>query len=130
VWPEPAARFELAKAAIEQAASLPVTIDQEDCDTWVPRVLADREPGKALVIMHSVMWQYLTDEDRAAVTKAIEEAGAAATADTPVVWLRLEPHPETFFPGELRVRVWDGSSDEETLVAHSGFHGGSLKAAH
>lgn len=127
VWPEPADRFVLARAAIEQAARMPVTIDQEDCDTWVPRVLADREPGKTVVLMHSVMWQYLTDHDRAAVTGAIEAAGAAATPDTPVAWLRLEPHPENFFPGELRVRVWDGSSNEETLVAESGFHGGALR---
>lgn len=127
VWPEPAERFALAKAAIEQAASMPVTIDKEDCDTWVPRVLADREPGKAVVLMHSVMWQYLPDEDRAAVTGAIEAAGGAATADTPVAWLRLEPHPTDFFPAEVRVRVWDGSSEVETLVAHSGFHGGALR---
>jgi hypothetical protein len=123
VWPEPAERFATAKAAIEQAASMPVTIDQEECDTWVPRMLADREPGKAVVLMHSVMWQYLKDEDKAAVTGAIEDAGAAATADTPVAWLRLEPHPETFFPGELRLRIWSGAGETEALVANSGFHG-------
>jgi hypothetical protein len=126
VWPEPAQRFETARAAIEQASGMPVTIDQQDADVWLPRRLADREPGTAMVVMHSVMWQYLSDEDRAACTKAIEDAGAAATTDTPVAWLRLEPHPETFFPGELRVRVWDGESDNETLLANSGFHGGRL----
>ncbi len=129
VWPEPATRFGLAKTAIEQAPSTPVTIDEMDADEWVPRMLADREPGKAVVIMHSVMWQYLTDDAKAAIVKAIEEAGAAATADAPVAWLRLEPHPETYFPGELRLRVWDGVSDRDALVANSGFHGGVLAMA-
>ena len=91
---------------------MPVTIDKQDADVWLPEQLADREPGTAMVVMHSVMWQYMTEDDRAACKKAIEDAGAAATTDTPVAWLRLEPHPETFFPGELRVRTWDGRSDE------------------
>ncbi|MEX2256874.1 MAG: DUF2332 domain-containing protein, partial [Acidimicrobiia bacterium] len=126
VWPEQASRFATARAAITQANGMPVTIDREGCDAWLPRQLADRTPGTAMVVMHSVMWQYLTDNDRAACSKAIEDAGGGATPDTPIAWLRLEPHPETFFPGELRVRIWDGSSDRETLHANSGFHGGHL----
>jgi len=129
VWPEPAARFEVARQAIEQARDMPVTIDKEDCDVWLPRQLADRAPGTAMVVMHSVMWQYLTDDDRAACTRAIETAGAAATPETPLAWLRLEPHADSFFPGELRIRVWDGSDDREALLANSGFHGGPLKWA-
>jgi hypothetical protein len=129
VWPEPATRFALARQAIEQARGVPVTIDKEDADVWLPRQLADREPGTAMVVMHSVMWQYLTESDRDACTNAIETAGAAATPDTPLAWLRLEPHPETFFPGELRVRTWDGTNDREVLLAKCGFHGGPLKWA-
>ena len=108
---------------------MPVTIDKEDCDVWLPRQLADREPGTAMVVMHSVMWQYLTDDDRATCTNAIETAGAAATPETPLAWLRLEPHPQNFFPGELRVRTWDGTDDREVLLANTGFHGGPLKWA-
>ena len=126
VWPEPAARFDGARQAIEQARDMPVTIDKEDADVWLPRQLADRGPGTATVVMHSVMWQYLTAEARAVCAKAIESAGAGATPETPIAWLRLEPHPETFFPGELRIRVWDGTDDREVLLAHTGFHGGPL----
>jgi hypothetical protein len=128
VWPEPELRFATARAAIEQASGIPVTIDKQDADVWLPEQLADREPGTAMVAMHSVMWQYMTEEDRAVCKQAIEAAGTAATAHTPVAWLRLEPHPETFFPGELRVRVWDGRGHEEMLVANSGFHGGPLSS--
>ena len=73
-----------------------------------------------------VVLPYTTDDP--VVCRKLEDAGAAATADTPVAWLRLEPHPETFFPGELRVRIWDGTGDQEHLVANSGVHGGALTA--
>jgi hypothetical protein len=128
VWPEPAERFSTARAAIEQAADIPLTIDKQDAAVWLPEQLADREPGTATVVMHSVMWRYMTEDDRATCKQAIEKAGAVATAEMPLAWLRLEPHPETFFPGELRVRIWNGTGAEETLVANSGFHGGPLTA--
>jgi len=127
VWPEPAERFDLARRAIEQARELPVTIDRQDADVWLPRQLADHRPGTAMVIMHSVMWQYLSDADRAGCTEAIETAGRAATPEAPVAWLRLEPHAETYFPAELRARWWDGNSDHDVLLARSGFHGGPLE---
>jgi hypothetical protein len=126
VWPEPQSRFVLARSAIEQAADMPVAIDREDADVWLPRQLTDREPGVVTVVMHSVMWQYLTADARAACTSALEAAGAAATPETPIAWLRLEPNPETYFPGELRVRIWQGPSERDDLLAYSGFHGGPL----
>lgn len=80
-----------------------------------------------MVVMHSVVWQHLTEEVRASITEAMESAGAAATAETPLIWLSLEPNPETFFPGELRIRTWGESGGRKPiLVATSGFHGGSL----
>jgi hypothetical protein len=126
VWPEPQWRFDLASAAIAQARDLPVSIDQEDAQHWVPRMLAERTPGTVTVLMHSVMWQYLGDERRASIKKSIEDAGAAATPDTPIAWLRLEPNPDTFFPGELRLHIWDGEDRGDELLANSGFHGGPL----
>jgi hypothetical protein len=126
VWPEPPERFSLARCAIEQASTMPVVIDREDAATWLPRQLATRRPGTATVVMHSVMWQYLDDETRAACRQAIEEAGASATPEAPLAWLRLEPNPEMFVPAELRVRIWDGHDDRELLLATSGFHGGPL----
>jgi hypothetical protein len=126
VWPEPEWRFQLASNAIEQARDVPVTIDKEDAEIWLPRVLGEEEDGIATVVLHSVMWRYLGDDGRAAATQAIEEAGARATRAAPLAWLRLEPHPDTFFPGELRLRVWDGEDHGDELLAHSGFHGGPL----
>src|SRR5262249_44918738 len=104
----------------------PVTIDEEDAQHWVPRMLGERAPGTVTVLMHSVMWQYLGDERRAAITQAIEAAGATTTPETPIAWLRLEPNPDTFFPGELRLHGWNGHGRGDELLANSGFHGGPL----
>jgi hypothetical protein len=70
------------------------------------------------------MWQYLTDAAHAVIVAALQTAGAAATRDAPLAWLRLEPNPETYMPAELRLTVWEGTGPRETLLATTGFHGG------
>lgn len=128
IWPEPAARFERARGAIAQAPAMPVTIDDAGARDWVPEQLADRPTGTALVVMHSVMWQYLDDATRDAIRSSLADAGRVATAEQPVVWVRLEPHAEDFYPAELRATIWDGQAPEgrERLLATTGFHGGEL----
>src|ERR1700678_3270624 len=75
----------------------------------VPHELAGRIQGTVMVIMHSVVWQYLERETADAITKAMVEAGADAKPDSPLAWLRLEPNPETYAPAELKVTICDGS---------------------
>jgi hypothetical protein len=126
VWPEPHERFARLHQAIEVAQRTPVVIDEADAATWVPHELSKRTEGTVLVIMHSVVWQYLGLETTEAITDAMDEAGAKATPDSPLAWLRLEPNPETYAPAELRVTMWDGSDAQEHLLATTGFHGGSI----
>jgi hypothetical protein len=126
VWPEPHERFVRIHHAIEIAQKTPVIIDQADAATWVPHELSKRAAGAAFVIMHSVVWQYLEEETAAAITEAIAEAGATASPDSPLAWLRLEPNPETYAPAELKVTIWNGSDPQERLLATTSFHGGSI----
>jgi hypothetical protein len=126
VWPEPRERFVRIHQAIEIARKRPVIIDEADAATWVPHELAKRAEGAAFVIMHSVVWQYLDKETTSAITQAIANAGAAASSDSPLAWLRLEPNSETYAPAELRVTMWNGSDPEERLLARTGFHGGPI----
>ena len=126
VWPQPRARFATARAAIDLAREAPVEIDRADADVWLPAQLAPHT-GTALVVYHSIMWQYLGEDARAVITDALDEAGAAATADAPLAWLRLEPNPETYMPAELRLTVWDGTGHpRDDLLATTGFHGGVI----
>jgi hypothetical protein len=126
VWPEPHERFVRIHHAIEIARGTPVVIDEADAATWVPHELSERSEGTVLVIMHSVVWQYLERETARAITEAVAEAGAKAKHDSPLAWLRLEPNPETYAPAELKVTIWNGSDPQERLLATTGFHGGAI----
>jgi hypothetical protein len=127
VWPQPPERFTRARAAMDLARTRPVVIDRAEIADWVPAQL-DPVPGTACVVMHSVVWQYLSDDTRGAVRTALETAGAAATPDAPVAWVRLEPHEVTYSPAELRLDLWDGHGGHTSdLLATTGFHGGRLE---
>jgi hypothetical protein len=128
VWPEPAERFTRARDAIALAGEMPVVIDRADVADWLPQQLREPHPGLALVVFHSVFWQYLPPETQEALRTAFAEAGSAATADAPLAWLRLEPNAEHYVPAELRLTVWNGetSAPEERLLATTGFHGGPI----
>lgn len=128
VWPEPAARFQLARDAIALAHQAPVTIDQADADVWLPQQLAAPVSGTALVVFHSIVWQYLGEATRTALRAQLSAAGRAATPDTPLAWLRLEPNPEHYIPAELSLTLWDGGDDHppDRLLATTNFHGGEI----
>ena len=110
VWPEPAERFTRARDAIALAAEVPVVIDRADVIDWLPEQLREPHPGSALVVFHSVFWQYLPPETQVALRANLDEAGATATRDAPLAWLRLEPHATNYIPAELRLTTWDGTS--------------------
>jgi hypothetical protein len=79
-----------------------------------------RLPGQALVLMHSVMWQYLPSAEQGAIQALMEVAGAASTPETPLAWLRFEP-PKPDVHMELRCRIWPGGEDR--LLARCHPHG-------
>jgi hypothetical protein len=128
VWPQPAERFARAQAAITMAHANPVVVDRADIDAWLPQQLDEPRSGTAVVVFHSVVWQYLDDATRAAVQTELRAAGRAASRDAPLAWLRLEPHRKSYAPAELRLTLWDGGAEdpEEKLLATTGFHGGPI----
>jgi hypothetical protein len=126
VWPEPHERFVRLHQALEVAQRTPIVIDEVDAATWVPYELSERTEGTVLVIMHSVVWQYLELGTAKTICEAMAEAGAKTKSNSPLAWLRLEHNPETYAPAELKVTLWDGSDPQDHLLATTGFHGGSI----
>ena len=126
VWPDQAERLKRLDAALAVAAEVPATVEASDAGEWVGARLAEPVPGAVSVVAHSIVWQYLPPASQHGVVDALESAGARATSDAPVAWLRMEPPPELGKPALLRLTTWPG---EERLLAHSGYHGRPVRAA-
>ncbi|MBI4260319.1 MAG: DUF2332 domain-containing protein, partial [Actinobacteria bacterium] len=94
VWADQRDRLARLRGAIEIARSVPAQVDREPAATWVPARLAEPAPGLATVLYHSVVWQYIAPEDRAAIESAIRAAGERATDRAPVAWVRMEPEDD------------------------------------
>ena len=76
----------------------------------------------ATVLFHSIVIQYLAPEERDRFKAVVAEAGARASADAPLAWLRMEPAGER---AEVRITTWPGG--EERLLARAGYHGTPLE---
>jgi hypothetical protein len=113
-------RFEMLRAALDVAPMVPVELGRADAAAWVERELQRTRTGVVTVVWHSIVWQYLDEVSRARIVAALEDAGARATADAPLAWLRLEPWGEGLADPRVLLRSWPGGADE--LLARAGFH--------
>lgn len=77
---------------------------------WIEARLADRAPGDATVVFHSIVMQYLPDEERERFERAVK-----APSNT-VAWLRMEPADEA---ADVRLML----AGEDRLIARAGYHG-------
>jgi hypothetical protein len=118
VWPDQVERFRQLAAAIEVVRRVPAEVDQANAVDWVESALVNCVPGVTSVVYHSIVWQYLSNADRARFKGMIAAAGKAATHNNPLAWLRLEPSGNI---AEVRLQFWPGGEDR--LLARSGFHG-------
>jgi hypothetical protein len=118
IWPDQSERIARMHAALEIAAAWEVSVDREPAAPWAQRMLAEPVPGQATVIYHSIVSQYLSDEERDCLFSSIREAGARATDDAPLAWLRMEPADDR---ANLELTLWPGGEDRH--LARVGYHG-------
>ena len=88
---------------------------------FVAGALAARHGSGSFVLCHSIMWQYLPDATKAAITAHMEQAGATATAAAPVHWLRVEPLLASDAFATLSLTQWPGG--ETRHLARCDYHG-------
>jgi hypothetical protein len=117
VWPDQADRLQRLRAAIALARSLGTRVDAADALPWVQRALAAPRPGRATVLYHSVVWQYLPEPSRDALRSTIGQAGARATSDAPLAWLAFEP-PNADADMRLSLTLWPGGTRRELARVH------------
>lgn len=116
IWPELTERFARMDAAVEAAERFPPAIEKARAGDFVAKVLA-REPrlGVTRVIMHSVVWQYIPQDERRAIKAAIEAAGEGASKAAPLAWVMLEADRDTH-RHELTVRQWPSGQEPKRLA--------------
>ncbi len=118
VWPDQVERLANLDAALAIAAALPAPVDAGDLGAWLEARLADRAGGLATVVVHSIVWQYVSPASRDRMRAALRGRGEAATAASPLAWLRLEPAGPV---ADIRVTWWPGG--EEAVLGTAEYHG-------
>ena len=123
VWADAKERMARIDAAIALASERRPDLVEQDAGDFVREMLArPQEAGVTRVLYHSVMWQYLPPETREAISAAMDTAGANATPECPLAWVKLETNRSTF-AHELMVKYWPGGSNDWTVLSQAHPHG-------
>lgn len=119
VWPDQGSRMEQLRSAMALAGQVPVhLIRTGETASALESVLAEQGPRS---VMHSIVWQYIPTDLRREITAVIEEAGARATSNSPLAWIRYEPDEWNRARAAIWLRTWPQGGDR--LVAHADYHG-------
>jgi hypothetical protein len=102
VWADQTERLERLRAALEVAQAIPVRIDAEGFETWVPREGTPRA-GCATVLFHTVVEEHLSHRDHAALRDAVFDRARRASPEAPLAYVRMELEGGTY---PLRVALW------------------------
>lgn len=128
IWPDQPERMARVRAAIGVARAhmeaQGVRVRPQRAADFVREQLQQRRPGATWVLMHSVVWQYIPAAEQADIEAQMQAAGAAATAASPVAWLRFEP-PRPDLRMELRCRIWPKGEDRLLALCHP--HGARIE---
>ncbi|HEY5709523.1 MAG TPA: DUF2332 domain-containing protein [Solirubrobacterales bacterium] len=122
VWPDQPERIARMRAALTVAEKVPVTIEHETAAAWTERMLAEAASGQATVLYHSIVSQYLSDDERETFFGHVRAAGERASADAPLAWLKMEPADDR---ANLELTTWPGG--ETRRLARVGYHGSPVE---
>lgn len=121
VWADQTVRFQRLAGALRIAAEVPARVDAAPVGVWLPARLAEPALGTATVVYHSVVRQYVPEEQRRAMDAALAEAAARATPDAPLAWLRMEPEHHIRSEMDVDLTLWPGG--RSARIARVGAHG-------
>ncbi|MCB2074502.1 MAG: DUF2332 domain-containing protein [Novosphingobium sp.] len=117
IWPEHAVRFARLDAAVASAKSQPPDLVRQGAADFVEEQLAlPQEPGTTRLLMHSIVWQYLPEDEQSRITRAMEAHGREATDERALAWVALESNRDLLNHG-LSVRYWPGDGEPQLLAA-------------
>ena len=117
LWPDQPDRLARTDAALRLP---PARVDQGDAADWLASRLAEDTTNHLHLVYHTIAWQYFPPQTDQRATRALEDAGAKASNDSPLAWLRMEG--DTQSPGAgMSLRLWPG--DHYFDLGRIDFHG-------
>jgi hypothetical protein len=117
VWPEHAIRFERIEAAIRAAsAKAPDLVKMNAADFVEQQLALPQAEGTTRVLMHSIVWQYVPEDQQQRIAVAMEAHGRQATPDRALAWIALEAD-RTLLQHGLTVRYWPGGNEPRLITA-------------
>ena len=121
IWADQVDRLARFDTAVALALAQDVVVSRASAEIWLEQRLRDRAPGACAVVYHSVFYQYPPKEVREAIAGAIQAAGARATPESPLAWLRFEPESlweERDIPARFLVDMitWPGGQREKIAI--------------
>ncbi|WP_233997072.1 DUF2332 domain-containing protein [Porphyrobacter sp. HT-58-2] len=123
IWPEHTIRFGRMDAAIRAALEKkPEIVPMNAADFVEAELASPQEAATTRVLMHSIVWQYVPEDQQARITAAMEAARAKATSERPLAWVQVEAD-RTVHRHKLTVRYWPGGGGREVQLAWSHPHG-------
>jgi hypothetical protein len=126
IWPDQADRLARFDGAVALALARDVRVDAASADVWLAEKLQARAPDACAVIYHSVFYQYPPPAVRDAIKDAIYAAGAQATPQAPLAWLRFEPEAlwdRTDIPTRFMIDMITWPGETRTILAAADPHG-------
>jgi hypothetical protein len=122
LWPDQTERLRLLDAALEVAGRIPAPVERARAGDWLESRLASRGAGACTVVFHSIVMQYMPEDEREKIDRVLAEHGAHATHDAPLARLSMEPGGEE---AHVTLTVWPGG--ESRLLASCGYHGAEVR---
>lgn len=117
VWADQLERLRNLEQAMELASRSQLRVERAGAAEWLKTRLAEPAGRVATVLFHSIVWQYISRQERQDLLDLIQETGSKATADSPFAWLRMEPGEKT---AEVKLAIFPGF--EERIIATAGYH--------
>lgn len=115
VWLDDVDRFERLREALRIAMEIPATVIKQDAADFVQGL--ELQHGSTMVLWHSSMWVYLSEQTRVRIVEQVERLGATASTHSPLWHVAWEPIPDDRNQHELTLQVWDGSPQSGAIQA-------------
>jgi hypothetical protein len=124
VWPDQLSRLQQLRAAIRLAAEqASVGLEKADVVEWLRGQLASSADGVATIVYHSILWWYLSEEQREAMTELLHQAGRRASSRAPLAWLQFEVRGVQ--GAEIELTLWPNGGT--VLLGSADPHGRTIR---